>query len=183
MPPIKKICEVCGNTFSCKENYTTRKQKACSMKCAGILASKRMTDNNPMAVEENVEKMRATLLDLGHKPYVQGGNGRGATVPQLMLYNAIAEHDDSFEMELIEKTGKLRHQFSSPNHYKIDIGSRRKKIAIEVDGLSHSTKKVRECDQRKEQLLALRGWRVLRFTNSQIEKELQNCAQMVLSMT
>lgn len=181
-PLMKKTCVVCGSLFSCKLNCTTKKQMVCSMKCAGEMTSKRMTEKNPMAIEENVEKMRATLLDMGHKPYIQGGNGRGATVPQFMLYNELVKHDDSFEMEVIEKTGSLRHQFSAPNHYKIDIASRRKKIAIEVDGLSHSSKKIQECDQRKDQLLALRGWKVLRFTNSQIEEELTNCAQTVLSM-
>ena len=120
---------------------------------------------------------------MGHKPYVQGGNGRGVTDAQAMLYNAITEHDDSFGLEVIEKTGKYRHQFKSPNHYKLDIASRRLMIAIEVDGFSHSCKKVQQCDQRKEQLLALRGWKVLRFTNSQIKNELPNCVQKVLSMT
>ena len=141
-----------------------------------------MKEDNPVNREGVIEKMSATLRRIGHRPYMQGGNGKPATEAQLMMYNELSKHDGSFEMEVIEKTGKLRHQFKSPNHYKIDIASRRLMIAIEVDGYTHSAKKIQECDQRKEQLLALRGWTVLRFTNFQIQSELQNCVQKVLSM-
>lgn len=154
----------------------------CGNKCAAVLSSRRMTDNNPVRKEGVIEKVSATLKRIGHKPYVQGGNGKPATEAQLIMYNELSKHDDSFEMEVIEKTGKLRHEFRSPNHYKIDIASRRLMIAIEVDGYTHSAKKIQECDQRKEQLLALRGWKVLRFTNSQIQSELLNCVRTVLSM-
>jgi hypothetical protein len=89
--------------------------------------------------------------------------------------------DSSFSMEYIEKTGVLAKEFKSPRHYKIDIASKYHMIAIEIDGPSHNSLKVKECDNRKNQLLALKGWKVLRFTNSQIQKELQNCVQTVMS--
>lgn len=181
-PVLFKNCAVCGTSFSRQENYMTRKNKTCSLKCAGMLSSKRMMDDNPMHHEVNVQKMRQSLIDIGHKPYVQGGNGRGASRHQLLLYNELSKSEDSFEMEVIEKTGKMRRQFAAPNHYKIDIASRRLMIAIEIDGKSHCIKKVKECDSRKNHILALRGWRVLRFTNSAIKNELQSCVQKVLSM-
>jgi very-short-patch-repair endonuclease len=142
-----------------------------------------MKEDNPVNKKGVIEKMSASLRRIGHKPYMQGGNGKPATEAQLMMYNALSKYDQSFEMEVIEKTGKLRQQFKSPNHYKIDIASRRLMVAIEVDGYTHSSKKIQECDQRKEQLLVLRGWTVLRFTNFQIQSELQNCVRKVLSTT
>ena len=174
-----KKCKVCGKMFF---RDGIDKYKVCSTKCAGVLSSKRMTKNNPMHCESVRSKVSATLKKMNHKPVLQGGNGRGATEEQLMLYNELNKVDGSFSMEYIEKTGKLRKQFNAPYHYKIDIASEIHKIAIEVDGASHNSLKVKECDERKDQLLTLKGWKVLRFTNYQIQKELKNCVQTVLSM-
>jgi len=172
-------CVVCNKIFQRK---TFSSGMVCSIKCQGVLSSKRMKVKNPMFIKEYREKASARQKEINHKPYIQGGNGRGATIHQLKLYNELIKYNDSFEMELIEKTGKLRLKFNSPRHYKIDIASRILKLAIEVDGSSHNTLKIKECDSRKEKLLSLKGWKVLRFTNSQIQKELENCVQMVLSM-
>jgi very-short-patch-repair endonuclease len=172
-------CLVCDKLFQRK---TFSGGMVCSVKCQGVLSSRRMKIKNPMFIKEYREKASAKQKEIKHKPYIQGGNGRGATIHQLKLYNELIKHNDSFEMELIEKTGDLRFQFNSPRHYKIDIASRILKLAIEVDGSSHNTLKIKECDNRKNQLLSLKGWKVLRFTNFQIQRELENCVQMVLSM-
>lgn len=175
-----------SNCVVCKKDFiksTQSKGIICSVKCQGKLSSKRMKKNNPMFIEEYRKKASDRQKEIKHKPIIQGGNGRGATVHQLMLYNEIVKVDNSFEMEVIEKTGKeLAKKFKSPYHYKLDIASRIHKICIEVDGASHNTLKVKECDQRKDSLLSLKGWRVLRLSNSQIEKELKSCVQTVLSM-
>ncbi len=178
-----KACVVCGKMFIAAESNMTKRRVVCSMACAGKRSSKRMSQSNPMTEMGAREKMITMLRKIGHKPYVQGGNGRGATKPQVDLYNALCALDDSFEMEVIEKTGAYRKVYKTPNHYKIDIASRRLKVAIEVDGVSHGSKKVQECDERKSTVLALRGWKVWRFTNSQIEMQLSDCVQMVLSTT
>jgi hypothetical protein len=172
-------CIVCDEEF---RKQPKSSQKLCSLKCSGTMSSKRMEIDNPMYKEEIRLKMAETLNRINHKPSVRGGNGRGPTVPQLSLYNELIKVEDSFVMECIEKTGELRSKYKSPTHYKIDIASREFKIAIEVDGSNHSSKKVKECDKRKTMLLEEKEWKVLRFTNSQIKKELMSCVQMVLSM-
>lgn len=173
-------CKCCNKEFV---KYTKGNiPLTCSLKCSSKLTSERMILENPMHNQVNIDKVRKTLVEKNHKPIIQGGNGRGATVYQLQLYNELSKHNDSFEMELIEKTKPYTEQFKSPYHYKIDIASRFHKIAIEIDGLSHNTKKVKECDNRKTQLLNLKGWKVLRLSNLAIKNELENCAQAVLSM-
>jgi very-short-patch-repair endonuclease/predicted nucleic acid-binding Zn ribbon protein len=182
-PPIngykafQHVCEHCSTDFF----SAVKDGRFCSNKCAGTLSSKRMKENNPMSNEETRGKVSKTLKAIRHKPLAQGGNGRGATIQQLKLYNELIKQDNSFEMELIESTIPYTNQFKAPKHYKIDIGSRIHMLAIEVDGVSHNSLKVRECDNRKDKLLALKGWKVLRLLNSQIDKELQSCVQMVLS--
>lgn len=175
-----------SNCVVCKKDFirnTASRGLVCSVKCQGVLSSERMKINNPMFIEKYRKKASDRQKEIKHKPIIQGGNGRGATVPQLMLYNEIVKIDNSFEMEVIEKTGKeLAKKFKAPYHYKLDIASRIHKLCIEIDGSSHNTLKVKECDKRKDKLLSLKGWKVLRLSNSQIEKELMNCVQMVLSM-
>jgi uncharacterized pyridoxamine 5'-phosphate oxidase family protein len=175
---FKHICENCNIEFI----NITKNSRFCSNKCAGTLSSIRMKLNNPMFKEENRIKASNTLKRIKHKPIIQGGNGRPATVQQLKLYNELIKYDDSFEMELIEKTGIYADQFKAPYHYKIDIASRIHKLAIEVDGSSHNSLKIKECDNRKNQFLTLKKWKVLRLSNYQIDKELTSCVQMVLSM-
>jgi hypothetical protein len=175
---FKHTCKICKNEFI----NVTKNSIACSRKCANVLSSVRMTNNNPMVKDETRKKVSETLKKINHKPIIQGGNGRGATIQQLSLYNELIKTDNSFQMEYIEKTGKYAKQFNSPNHYKIDIASNIHMIAIEVDGNSHKVKKIIECDKRKTQILTLKGWKVLRLSNLQIQKELTNCVKMVLSM-
>lgn len=138
--------------------------------------------DNPMKYPEIRKKASDRQKEINHKPIIQGGNGRGATVHQLNLYNELIKYDNSFEMEIIEKTGILAKEFNSPRHYKLDIASRIHMLCIEIDGSSHNTLKIKECDKRKDNILNLKGWKVLRLSNFQIQKELQNCVQMVMSM-
>jgi very-short-patch-repair endonuclease len=175
---FKHVCENCNIEFI----NNTKNSRFCGNKCAGTLSSIRMKLNNPMFKEENRIKVSNTLKRIKHKPLIQGGNGRAATIQQLKLYNELIKHDNSFEMELIERTGDYAKKFKAPSHYKIDVASRIHKLAIEVDGSSHNSLKIKECDNRKDKFLTFKNWKVLRLSNSQIDNELQNCVQMVLSM-
>lgn len=175
-----KKCKVCEKMFF-KENI--KSYKFCSAKCAGVIASYRMKKSNPMHNQETRKKVSDTLIEMNHKPIIQGENGRGATVQQLALYNELVKFDDSFTMEFIERVPKsLKLEYNTPYHFKIDIASNVHKLAIEVDGVSHNSSKVKECDIRKDKVLSLRGWKVLRLLNSQIDNELMKCVQMVTSM-
>ncbi|MFW6300118.1 MAG: DUF559 domain-containing protein [Oceanicaulis sp.] len=46
-------------------------------------------------------------------------------------------------------------------------------VAIEVDGTSHNSRKVRERDARKDEFLSSKGWSVFRVSN---EAALQMCS-------
>lgn len=172
-------CKNCQKTYFTEKKYKT---ETCSKKCTRELSSKRMSIQNPMKSQEVRSKVSKKLKEINHKPIIQGGNGRGATKEQLKLYNEINKKDDSFCMEYIESTKGYIKKYKTPNHYKIDIASKIHKIAIEIDGKSHNSLKVKECDNRKNIVLNLKGWKVLRLSNSQINKELEKCVQMVMSM-
>lgn len=175
---FKNTCIVCKSKFE----SVAKNQKMCGSKCSGVIASERMKKNNPMKSQETRQKVSNTLKRIGHKPSILGGNGRGNTFYQQLLFDNLIKIDKSFSCEYIFNTKKYNQDKKYPNHYKIDIASALLMIAIEVDGPSHNSIKIKKCDKKKEDLLILAGWRVLRLSNLQIKKELQNCVLMVSSM-
>lgn len=174
------ICSVCGIEYHREKWMET---KVCSRQCAGKLSSIRMKNNNPMHYKKIRDKVKITHKLKNTKPIVQGGNGRGPTKQENILYSVLQYfHPNIFKINCIVKTSDLQVDFKVPTHYKIDIGSKKLKIAIEIDGVSHNSLKVQECDKRKTKFLNLKKWKVLRFTNYQIDNQLTNCVLKVLSM-
>jgi hypothetical protein len=55
---------------------------------------------------------------------------------------------------------------------RVDLAEPALKIAIELDGWSHHGLKQRNRDLRKTEMLSGLGWRVLRFWNSAVERDL-----------
>ena len=56
--------------------------------------------------------------------------------------------------------------------YKIDFLWRRERLAVETDGWgSHGTRQAFENDRRRDRLLSLAGWTVVRFTWRDVERE------------
>jgi very-short-patch-repair endonuclease len=56
--------------------------------------------------------------------------------------------------------------------YKIDFMWRAERLAVETDGWrSHGTRQAFENDRRRDRLLSLAGWTVVRFTWRDVERE------------
>lgn len=102
----------------------------------------------------------------------RGGNGKGLTLPQSVLLNSLG---DGWEAEHVIPTGKNKGDFAT--HYKIDIANKDRKIAIEIDGKSHYSRK--EQDNKKDSFLKERGWRVFRFTNQQAIQNTLDCVREI----
>ena len=135
-----------------------------------------MKANNPMKNAEIRAKVSATLKKINHQPKTRGGNGRGATIPQKMLANALG-----WQMEYAVKTEKPRGS-GYPTCYKVDIANPEHKIAIEVDGSSHQALERQMQDKKKEALLISKGWKVIQFKNLGVIDNLEKCVQKVMSM-
>jgi len=115
---------------------------------------------NPSARPEVRAKVSATLRRIGHKPTVRGGNGKGPTIPQRALHEALGE---GWYMEYAVSLGFKRAGY--PTSYKLDIANPSLMVGVEVDGSSHRIMTRRGQDQKKDSMLASLGWRVVRFTN------------------
>ncbi|MGQ3671813.1 endonuclease domain-containing protein [Xanthobacter sp. TB0136] len=162
-----KTCPACGSAFRPRisktaagswlaehEGYWT-KRRCCSQSCAKRL-------KNPMHRAASRERMATTLRSTGHRPSVMGGNGRGMTEPQRLLLQKLG---GGWIAELTVSTG-VRPGNGIPGHWKIDIANPELMIAVEVDGSSHASTKVRERDARKDEFLASKGWSVFRVSNA-----------------
>lgn len=128
----------------------------------------RMINKNPSFNQEIKDKVSKTLKEMHHKPPIQGGNGKGPSLAQKLLFDSIGF---PWKLEFVVKT-KLKPKDGYPHHYKIDIANENKMIAIEVDGLTHNSDKQREKDLKKTNLLESLGWKVFRFKNEEILNDL-----------
>ncbi len=177
-------CQECGNVFE----FPPRKpRRTCSKECRSRAsartmartnrqyASVRMKKRNPMRRADVRARVSLTLRAIGHKPKVRGGNGKGPTVCERALSRALG-----WPTSVVIRTGKKRGS-GYPGCYKVDLGNLALKVAIEVDGSSHCALERKRQDRKKEKLLHGLGWKVLRFTNEQVNDSLSTCVQTVLS--
>jgi hypothetical protein len=119
--------------------------------------------------------MRRTLRAMDWKPPVQGGNGRPSPEPQRMLAEALG-----WATEVVVRT-RMPRGSGYPTCYKMDIADPELRIAIEVDGSSHQSLKIRQKDAKKASFLVGLGWTVLRFSNQEVTEHLEDCVREVSS--
>ncbi len=67
--------------------------------------------------------------------------------------------------------------------YFLDFGLPSCKLAIELDGHEfHKTKEQRTHDARKDRFLSKRGWTVLRFTGTEVFRDIKRCVEEVQAL-
>jgi len=203
---VFKQCEFCGVEF-CFRSVGPRnnaKRRFCTSSCAaswrnsrperveafnewmrgirGVVlrgrsspeTSIRMKINNPMSRPEIAEKVR--VKQIGRTFLARGGNSK-LTIPQLLVANSLG-----LPTEVAIATCQVREEFESlPPCYKVDIASVPHRLAIEIDGQSHRTKKWKFLDRRKTEVLAALGWTVIRFWNKEVESDLDEVLSKIKS--
>lgn len=143
------------------------------------ILSARMTERNPMRSAETREKVSKTLSAMGHKPRTRGGNGTGPTEMEQRLRDALPQ---GWEIGAVVRTGRKRAS-GYPGHYKLDLAFAPLKLAVEVDGFSHTAMSRKAQDAKKQAFLESLGWCVLRFTNREVQTDLGRCVQEIASTT
>ena len=64
--------------------------------------------------------------------------------------------------------------------YIADFACIEAKLVIEVDGATHGTPEERAYDERRTQFIEAGDWRVLRFTNDEVERNREGVAATIL---
>ena len=124
--------------------------------CVRKMLSEKMKKNNPMYNAESRAKMSQTLRIKGCKPTVLGGNGRGYTKGQKLLWQKLGR---GWWAEFIVPTGHCRDGSGLPTHYKTDLANSYYGIAIEIDGGSHTGAIAKAEDLKKDTFLQSKGWK------------------------
>src|SRR5574344_352240 len=174
----ERTCVICGKKFKVK-NYQSK--KTCSKNCQYALISancigrkcpdirrEQMKLKNPSKNPSVLEKARQTKLKNGTLHIwagKRGGNGQFSK-EQMKLYRRLGE---GWFLELPIRTMR---KSPYPTNYKVDIGNPSLMIAIEIDGDGHRRPKQMQLDKKKTDLLEQLGWKVLRFTNQEVNQNL-----------
>ena len=128
----------------------------------GLSRGQRIRFSNPEARELQSMKSKELVRSGRIIPYGgrRHGNGMPPTDTELEMLRRLKRF--GFIRNWSLKTKMPPHN-GVPTHYKIDLAHPEKKIAIELDGSSHTTRIRKEMDERKTCFLQSRGWKVLRF--------------------
>ncbi len=163
----------------CSMAYRRKKSSEAMSKTNKKYASERMKINNPMKRPEIRKKVSDIHKERGHKPKIQGGNGRGLTIPQKMLLDLLS---DEWIPEYVVKTNVCRdnNPLKYPPCYKIDIANPKIMVAVEVDGASHHPLSRQAMDKKKTHFLEQRGWRVIRIKNNDILLSADECKNRLI---
>lgn len=191
------VCEWCGVSFE-----RDRKQRFCSLSCTGKwklsrpehraklytekhrqenrrrmqkmrenkaiqekLAEYQRSERNPIFKKEVRAKANASARRRGFQ-HLCGGNGRAQPRAQAILAERLGWQT--------EYCVRLHPAFTGrPYRYMLDIANPWLRVAIEVDGNSHRSKRVKAKDDKKASRLQLLGWTVIRFTNKEILADLE----------
>lgn len=79
--------------------------------------------------------------------------------------------------------GLVRQYHVTGTRYHLDFALPECLLAIEIDGHQwHSTRQQRQHDSQRDRILTGLGWRVLRFTASEILRNANGCAEEVLTL-
>lgn len=65
--------------------------------------------------------------------------------------------------------------------FRIDLAFVERKVGVEIDGWEFHAKHLEDFkrDRRRQNLLVIHGWRMLRFTAADIHKDLDGCLDMI----
>lgn len=195
-----KPCEICGTPFFARSaGAKFRPQIACSRRCAMIWNWRTHRENHMEGAK------KAAAKKIGRTPWnkglptepaviakaklkrqnfrdqfiaVRGGNGTGMSKTEQMASEMLSA---TFHYNLAIPTKEPRGS-GYPTCYKVDFGDPVRKIAIEVDGSSHSSLVRQAQDAKKTKLLTELGWLVLRISNLRVQ-QLYTTSKLVDLMT
>lgn len=192
---MERKCECCGaalplgidprtrfcNRYECKilgrrkpvYSEATRRKRSEQMKdlnrrpdVQAKLIAFRASDRCPIRQPENRQKRLEQQRALGFPNLKYDG---APTIPQKLLFDALSGATMEFSLP---KSGKTKA-------FRLDIAIPSLKLAIEVDGLSHTKQKERNRDLRKEGILKDQGWALLRFRNAEVLGDLASVLMRV----
>lgn len=79
--------------------------------------------------------------------------------------------------------GLVRQFHIAGTRYHFDFALPEKMIGVEIDGYQwHSSRQQRQHDSQRDRILQAMGWKVLRFTASEVTRNADDCAKEVFDI-
>lgn len=103
-------------------------------------------------------------------------------VPYLLNHNSKVSYPEKTMIKYLNELdikGWI-HQMSF-SIYQIDFAFPEYKLAVEIDGATHTLPNVIEIDKRKDKHLKNNGWRILRITASKVKENVYVCINLILN--
>ena len=156
-------------------------QEFCSRKCSMMWRTSRVDYKHPMTEPHIRAKMTATMQRLAADGVFDTGR-RFFDVPPLQRQLADALGRD-WILDFPVATGHCSRvdQSGYPTVYWIDIANPAAMLAVEVDGPEHKKKRAQKTDAMKTAFLTRLGWKVLRFTNEEVQSSTELVVEKITS--
>lgn len=182
--PRAKSTRFCSRSCLSKWNWSINRKKMVEASSSALIEARKSPKlkawqhdpRNPLYDPKVKAKAAMTQRAKGYA-HLNGGNGTNTPLPVQALILALGE---GWVLEHPVATGGRTK--TRPTCYKIDIAHPLLMIAIEVDGEGHHSQNVKQADGRKDQWLTENGWRVMRFTNKQVNRDLKTCVDSIVAL-
>src|SRR5580692_2892943 len=133
---------------SIQQTWTEEKREATSIRTQAIMRTPKVREKHLEALKNNPCNFR-------------GGNGQPLTEVVKMAQELLAPL--GFIRECPVSTKGIITNFPVPGTYRVDFGHPGRKIAIELDGVSHLSSLERKRDIKKTAILHMVKWKVIRI--------------------
>jgi hypothetical protein len=174
MPKILKDewvkCSWCEELINLKEvdrdkRYYFRKSGAiyCSKKCSSNERSERMSK---ITKERNIKNIN------------KHGN---ACISDLQTNLQVVLGEKNWILEKFIHVPKNTHPEQTGYRYKADLMHRTLKLIVELDGPAHNKSKQKKHDKIRDEILTSMGYKVLRFSNKEVEDDMSSCIDRIHS--
>ena len=186
---VQKECLQCKKQFAYKKRIYRTERKFCSLKCS--------TDYNigkaPQIGEEGRKKLMVFLHSRKGKPAVDYDKSVYKT-PEFKekcrkhrLSQTFLQQDTDIEIllkEAMDRAGiKYEHPYNLDGKFICDFGFPFTKLIVEADGSYwHSLARNKHYDNLKNKYCETHGWRLVRFTDKQIKKEIDYCIDIIKTL-
>lgn len=194
---VTLICENCGQPFTIKRFYLKRSdgktpQRFCSRACAtpAINAAHRKFEERACLIcgKPIYPKLNRGKLTEFCSQKCFGESGRA---PKAWIAMQEAKQPSSIEARMRNALDhrEVSHEFQYPiysslglKRYVCDFAIPHAMLIVECDGdYWHAQPKAIASDKRKDKYLKERGYTVLRFSETEINQDVDKCVQVILS--